>query len=146
MDIDKQESTGHVIFYFERILRLPTSSLPLDLRTFLMSHFESVTQLEILFTFFTRSEITWTPNSMSRELRSHPVATTKLMKRLAEQGFVCLNENENYSYKPNPEIESMVKAIYILYQEKPVAVIACIYDKPNDKLKGFADAFKLKKD
>ncbi len=57
------------------------------------------------------------------------------------------NEKGEFSYAPSDEkIAQDVQKLYSIYQERPVAVISYLYEKPVDRLKGFADAFKIKKD
>ena len=83
---------------------------------------------------------------MSLELRSHETIVRQQMEKLLEAGFIKKNHNNEYSYSPSEKLHTRVDLLCRTYKEMSVAVIAFIYEKPTDKLKGFADAFKLKKD
>lgn len=83
---------------------------------------------------------------ISKELRSNDRSAESQLLHLSEKGLLEKNEKE-YQYKPaSEELHQKVKLTYEQYKERPVSVIAGIFEKPQDKLKNFSDAFKLKKD
>ncbi|MES2526966.1 MAG: hypothetical protein V4598_07750 [Bdellovibrionota bacterium] len=96
--------------------------------------------------FFNQPDRTWNPSTMSQELRSHETIVRQQMEKLATSGFLKADIHANYTYSPTPELAEKVENLNRTYREMSVAVIAFIYEKPTDKLKGFADAFKIKKD
>lgn len=126
---------------------MATSSLPLDIKELLTEHIESVAQLEVLFLFYSDPSKAWSCASLSRELRSNETSAAKQIALLSHVGFV-INTSENYYiYSPKSEkLASDVQKLHQAFVQKQVAVIAYLYEKPKDKLKGFADAFKIKKD
>lgn len=125
---------------------MATSRLPIDVKELLTSHIDSVGQLEVLLAFFNNKDRAWTPLSLSQELRSHETITRQQMAKLSDAGFIKLNSANEYVYSPTETLNARVELLSRMYREMSVAVIAFIYEKPTDKLKGFADAFKLKKD
>lgn len=125
---------------------MATSRLPIDIKELLTNHIDSVGQLEVLLMFFNQPDRTWNPSTMSQELRSHETIVRQQMEKLATSGFLKADIHANYTYSPTPELAEKVENLNRTYREMSVAVIAFIYEKPTDKLKGFADAFKIKKD
>lgn len=127
---------------------MPSSSLPLDIKELLMEHIESVSQLEVLFIFFIQPDRHWTAKEVSQEQRSHPTSIARQIIHLEQHGFLArVGSQDLYSFQPkNDELRAGTARLYEIYKERQVAVISFIYEKPNDKLKGFADAFKFKKD
>lgn len=126
---------------------MSTSRLPEEVKEILTDHIDSVSQLEALMLFFKDPERSWNPESLSRELRSNSTSASRQMSRLASSGFIRHTNGDNYHYSPSSEkLRRSVEKLHDEYAEKQVAVITYIYEKPNDKLKVFADAFKLKKD
>ncbi len=123
-----------------------TSRLPLDIKDLLTTSIDSVGQLEVLLTFFNQPNREWTPSAMSLEIRSHETIIRQQMEKLAASGFLKADSQERYTYAPTAELIPRVENLNKVYREMSVAVIAFIYEKPTDKLKGFADAFKIKKD
>ena len=128
-------------------VKLTTSRLPIDVKELLTNHIDSVGHLEVLLVFFNNQEKTWTPQTLSQELRSHETSVTKHMAKLTTGGFIKNVAGDHYIYAPETiELRAKTELLHQAYKEMSVAVIGFIYEKPSDKLKGFADAFKIKKD
>lgn len=122
------------------------SAIPKDIRNFLTDCIETVSQLELLFFILENKSHSWTADSISKQLRTHPSMASKQMEILSSKGILS-KENDQYSYSPqNKTLEENIKQLHDLYHERPVAIVTYIFTKPEDKLKGFADAFKFKKD
>jgi predicted transcriptional regulator len=127
---------------------LANSSLPLEIKTLLTECIETVSQLEALFAFYKNPLNKWTVASLSKELRSNETQAANLILHLERNGFIKKEDSaEIYSYSPrDPLLAKNVELLHETFQQRSVAVIAFLYEKPKDKLKGFADAFKFKKD
>lgn len=125
---------------------MATSRLPIDIKELLTEHIDSVGQLEVLLVFFNNKDRSWSALTMSLELRSHETIVRQQMAKLLTSGFIKETGNSEYIYSPMENLAKRVELLARAYREMSVAVIAFIYEKPTDKLKGFADAFKLKKD
>jgi hypothetical protein len=105
-----------------------------------------VGQLEVLLVFFNNPDKTWSPYSLSLELRTNETSAAKQMAKFASTGFIKNVSGDLYSYDPSPDMKEKIEHLHLAYKEMSVAVISFIYEKPSDKLRGFADAFKIKKD
>ena len=126
---------------------MPTSRLPIDIKLLLTESIDSVAHLEVLLMLFQNPTKLWDADAVGKELRSNRTAATIQLENLARQGFLKSTDSKNFRYETeNQELNKKVEQLVQLYQEKPVAIISCIYERPTDKLKGFADAFKIKKD
>lgn len=126
---------------------MSTSRLPVDVKELLTNHIDSVGQLEVLLIFFNHPEKEWSPVSISQELRTNVTSAANQMAKLASTGFIKNVSGDLYVYDPVTEaLRHKVEQLQHSYKEMSVAVISFIYEKPSDKLKGFADAFKIKKD
>lgn len=126
---------------------MPTSSLPLDIKNFLIECIDSVSHLEVLLMLYAEPKRSWNALAISREMRSNMTSASNHLEDLFKKGFLAQDSEKHFHYHPtSKELEEKVKLLSDIYHEKPVAVITAIFERPNDKLKGFADAFKLKKD
>lgn len=122
------------------------NALPKDIQNFLSECIETVSQLELLFIFFENQNTVWNAESISRELRTHVAMASKQMEILSHKKILKKNDQE-FSYSPqSPKLHESIVKLYELYHERPVSIVTFIFTKPEDKLKGFADAFKFKKD
>lgn len=124
---------------------MPTSRLPLDIKDFLTEHIDSVGQLEILFLLLDRQGSEWTVQKLSNELRSNQTVINNHLSHLIAHKLITKTDN-GYVYDLQGEEDERVRKLHASYKEMPVSVIAFLYEKPKDKLKSFADAFKFKKD
>ena len=61
-------------------------------------------------------------------------------RRLVDTG------NDGYRYNPdNPELDGLVRALTRVYNERPVTLVRMIYAPADEKIRSFADAFRIKK-
>ncbi len=123
------------------------NSIPHEIREFLSDCIESVSQLELLLFIFERKDTIWKADELSRELRTHSTMASRQMELLYQKGILSKTSEGQFKYAPTrPEIHQRVSSLFNIYHERPVAIVTFIFTKPEDKLKGFADAFKFKKD
>jgi hypothetical protein len=126
---------------------LPTSRLPLDVKTFLMDAIDSVSHLEVLLMLHQQPEKLFSAEAVCKELRSNVHSSSNQLAQLASRGLLKINDNKLYQYGPSSEeLNQKVQKLFEIYKEMPVAVVTSIYEKPKDRLKDFSDAFKIKKD
>lgn len=125
---------------------MSSNQLTNDLQEFIDKNISSIAQLELLFLFYLNPNRTWNNVELSNETRTNSSAVAKNISKLLSVGFILLRENEYVYNMKNQETHLRVRQLYHVYQERPVAVITFIYEKPKKVLQGFADAFKIKKD
>lgn len=122
--------------------------IPENVKQFLTNCIESVGQLEVLFFFLASPQKEFDSSLISKELRSHPTSALNQMIHLSEHGVLKKTKDPDlFIYSPkNSDLHETITRLYKEFHEKPVKIISFLYDKPQDKLKDFANAFKLKKD
>lgn len=125
---------------------MDTSRLPLDVKSFLIDQIDSVANLELLLMLFNNRSREWNAEGVSKEMRSNTHSAANQLEQLFVKGFLTVSSSKFYQYKPTQDLDEKVSRLAEVYKEMPVAVVTCIYEKPSDKLKGFANAFKFKKD
>jgi DNA-binding IclR family transcriptional regulator len=105
---------------------------------------KSVWALELLI-LLRRGSRAWRQDELVRELRSSDVAVGDALAGLQASGLVAADREGGYRYEPaSPELDRLCGRIEALYAAKPLAVARAIMTAPNDKLRIFADAFRLK--
>lgn len=126
---------------------MATSRLPLDIKTFLIESIDSIAHLEVLLMLYNNKDREWDAESVSKELRSNHHSAENQLSQLTNKGFFKVNDFKKYKYGPSSdEVNQKIARLHDIYNEMPVAVVTCIYDKPKDILKDLSDAFRLKKD
>jgi hypothetical protein len=120
-----------------------------DVKKFIADHINSLAQLEMLLLLHSRPEKAWTAQAVSQELRLSPASAAMHLADLERRGLLTVSEAAEplYRYWPQrPDFEPTVDRLAKLYPDYRFTVINLIFSKPPDKIKAFADAFKLKED
>jgi DNA-binding Lrp family transcriptional regulator len=128
---------------------LTQSDLPDEVRRFIAHHIESVEQVEILLLLYQHSERAWSAEAVARELRIAPRSAGERMEGMMRSGLLSRQgvSPEEYRYAPrDTKLEEGVRGLSAEYALRRVTIVNFIYSKPIDKIRTFADAFRLKKD
>jgi hypothetical protein len=112
---------------------------------FLRTHIRSVWALELMLFLARDRGRTWHPNELVREMRSSSVAVSEALRNLQGAGLTAPDADNRYRYSPvSPEVDALARGVEQIYSARPTAVVKAIVAAPDDKLRIFADAFKLK--
>jgi hypothetical protein len=128
---------------------LRESGLPEVVRRLIVDHIDSVEQLEILLLLYKQQGRSWTAEAVARELRVAPLSAGERLEDLRHDALVTRLEGDpvQYRYVPgNAKLDEAVAGLATAYAERHVTVINLIFSKPVDKIRTFADAFRLRKD
>lgn len=96
---------------------------------------------------FNEPEKQWTPELVSKVMRTNNSSASNQLSQLVNKGLIKEIDSGLFKYSPDSEeFHQLVTSLNEIYKEKPVAVVTCIFERPQDKLRDLSDAFKLKKD
>ena len=120
------------------------------IRDFVVEHIDSVLQLEVLLLLFAQRERAFTTTEISEELRIDANWVDGQLSRMCISGIlICTSQSNVFSYQYQParkDLDDAVKGLADAYVQRRVSVVSLIFNKPIDRLKNFADAFRLRKD
>ncbi len=92
-------------------------------------------------------ERAWTPREIDRELRSSELVVAGALARLIAAGLVIEESEGRFCYRPaRPDLSDLVDTLARFHAEFPFAVVQAILAAPNQQIRTFADAFRIKKD
>jgi hypothetical protein len=112
---------------------------------FLRANIRSLWTLELLLLLARERGKAWLPSDLVREMRSSAVAVDEALRNLQRVGLVAADTDNRYRYAPaSPELDELASGIAHAYATRPTAVVKAIVTAPDDKLRIFADAFRLK--
>ena len=122
--------------------------IPSQLKLFLEERIHSVAQLELLLLLRSDPAKAWSLDDASRALAVPAEMAGSQLGELQVAGLLTsTNSPPAFRYQPHSvELDQLVASLAQLYQERRVSVITLIYSKPVDKVRTFADAFRLRKD
>jgi hypothetical protein len=117
---------------------------------FIHEYIDSVEQLEVLLLLRSSAPSAWTAEAVARDLRTAETSVTARLKTLHTQKLVEASTVEGstaYRYAPDGAgTDRLVGELASEYALRRVAVITLIFSKPNDAVRSFADAFRIRKD
>jgi hypothetical protein len=123
--------------------------IPEDVRAFIGAHVDSVEQLEVLLLLRRTAGREWSAAEVSEELRTSPGSAANRLADLAAHGLITARSSADplYRYEPRDErLDATLDALGRAYADRRVRVIGMIFEKPIDRIRSFADAFRLWKE
>lgn len=123
--------------------------IPPRVQRFISTHIDSIEKLEVLLLMRARADREWNPRDVSMELRITEASAMARLQDLTARRLLVEHAGPpaTYRYRPtSSEDEQAVAELQETYNTRRVSVISFIFSKPLDKVRGFADAFRLKRD
>lgn len=124
------------------------AALPQRVQRFLMAHIDSIEKLEVLLLLRVRAERPWTASEVALELRITEASAAARLADLTSARLLVSERDTPHAYRYSPAHSEDVRSVSELattYAERRVSVITFIFSKPQERVRGFADAFLLKK-
>lgn len=116
-----------------------------EVLAFVHSELGSVWALELLIFLKGNPDQNFRLEELVLQLRSSSLAVAQALARLRDNGFVDETPGGTYRFAPrSPRHVDMAAAIERISFEKPMTLIKAIAEIPNEKLRNFSDAFKIR--
>jgi hypothetical protein len=116
-----------------------------DIFAFVRASVRSVWALELLLLLRRDPGRAWSPDELVRELRGSPAIVAEELAGLQRAGLVAAEPDGRFRYGPQaPRLDELAAGVQRMYAAKPMAIVKAIMAAPNDKLRIFSDAFRLK--
>ncbi|WP_426756790.1 hypothetical protein [Myxococcus sp. Y35] len=125
------------------------AGIPQRVQRFITTHIDSLEKLEVLLLLRARADREWTASAVSLELRITDASAASRLEDLTNRRMLVSDGGTPPSYRYSPASSEDVQAVTELaavYSVKRVSIISFIFSRPLDKVRGFAEAFILKKD
>lgn len=123
--------------------------LPEIVQLFIVKYIHSVDQLEILLLLRQDARKDWTAAEVARHLFTQPDVAGARLAELAKQQLLAEKPGDPAKYHYDPQtvdLQRAVNELAVAYPKYRVSIINLIFSKPIDKIRTFADAFRLKKE
>lgn len=107
----------------------------------------SLWAIQVLHLLYQDRARVWMVSDICRDLRSTDRLIVDTTALLSQCGVIACEGDGSVRYQPaTPEIDDLVERLIQVYRLRPLALTNEIYSLPNERLRVFSDAFKLKKD
>lgn len=106
-------------------------------------------QLELVLLLQAEPGRQWSAADIAAELRVDAAWVASQLDELCRRGILICQRGTipRYQYGPaDPATAAAVATLAALYATHRVSIISMIFSKPVDRLRSFADAFRLRKD
>jgi hypothetical protein len=123
--------------------------IPEETRRFISETFDSVIKLEMLLLMRSEPQRTWSPGDIASTLQVSSDMIRVPLADLQARGLLTTDTSSPEAYRFAPvtaELNAQVDAVADVYRARRVAVVTLIYSLPLDRVKSFADAFRLRKE
>ena len=120
------------------------TTIPKQIRRFIAAHIDSVGQLEALFLLRSDGR-SWRTAQLAERLYVSEAEVAELLDRLCSSGLV-VRCSETYRYEcRSDELRRTVDDLAQLYARQLIPITNLIHAKTR-RIRGFADAFRFRKD
>ena len=122
--------------------------LPADVRGFIQACVPDVDAAELLLFMSQRGEHTFTARKLAGSLTNSELSEGVIQRYLAGFAQCGLVESVGDAYRfaiSASEYNPILVELARLYNEQPVTLVRMIYAPKDERLRAFADAFKIKK-
>jgi hypothetical protein len=123
--------------------------IPDDIAAFVTERISSVAELEGLLILRQDAQTKWRSQDLAGRLYIKEKEADELLRSLCETGLAARDSGEQpfYCYRPASEdLEFTVSRLAQIYATHLVPVTELIHSRPRQRVQGFADAFKFRKD
>jgi hypothetical protein len=120
-----------------------------ELRSFIQETIPTLDAAELLLVLAAVPEREHTVDSIIEAM--HPTVVTdsairRYLQQFQSQGLVRVRENDAVQYAPaTPELDGAVRTLTRVFNERPVTLVRIIYGPKDEKIRSFAEAFRIKK-
>ena len=122
---------------------------PAELRSFIRDYIPDIDAAELLLLLARNPARSYDFPAVLKEVQPTIIPETTARRHLAlfrEHGLVAGVGEDAYRYAPgSAKLEELVRALTKVYNERPVTLVRVIYALKDEKIRSFAEAFKLKK-
>jgi hypothetical protein len=122
------------------------SDISEELRQFIRKYISSVSLLEMLLMLKKAPHQVWTPEEVSREMRSNPFYAKTQLEELVAAKLIQEVSGGGFQFNENNPHQEILEQFEELCNTRRFTVINYIYSQPIDSIRDFANAFRIKKD
>ncbi len=121
------------------------SSLPEDLRAFIVETFRSIAELEALLLLCRDAAASWSTKRLAERLYIPEDEARRVLAHLCQHGLAAAADDDARFEPKCDQRRHLVALLERHYTSHLIAITNLIHARPASRIQEFADAFKLKK-
>lgn len=119
------------------------AGIPRDIKDFLWKYITSIEQFEILLLLFRQANKAWSVDAVVSELGAARPVVEKSLEDLVQYGLVAQQQGSHRIILNNDQQARLLERLNQFYTDRRVTVINLIFTRHLDRIRAFADSFKL---
>jgi hypothetical protein len=124
--------------------------IPQDIVRFMQANIESLEQLELLRVLSEDPSKEWDLASLGQLAQANPQAAAAHLAALSARGLITVIVRGAETWYRHgggsPAKDKMLSRLLQMYKQRPVSMIRLVYEQATDRLRAFADAFRVRKE
>ena len=126
------------------------AEVPVHVRRFIEDHVDSVELIEVLLLLKREHARDWTAEEVAARLYTSQRFAAHRLAALRSSSLAAMSERDDkpaYRYAPQTgDLDRAVRDLEAHYAERRTSIVALIFSRSTDRLKTFADAFRIRED
>ena len=112
---------------------------------FIGRHIRSMNSLELLLYMRDHADAGISARQVTEALRGNAAAMADMLTFFKSHELLAEDAPGMFHYRPRtPDDETVLAELAWLFRQRPVALMDAILASPSDKIRSFADAFRIK--
>jgi hypothetical protein len=123
--------------------------IPEPVRRLLLEQLDSIAQLEVLLLLHRTAPDEWDAAQLAQELRIDIAWASEQLDVLQRRGLLTASPSDpsRRRFEPGtPDLAKAVEALAACYADRRVSVVALLYSQSADRIRVFADAFRIRQE
>jgi hypothetical protein len=123
-------------------------SLPDAVQRLVATRIDSLEMMQVLLLLSDLPPRAWTSREAAESLGSDEVSVSGQLVRLRQRGLLAvqMSEDASYRYAASGDLALAVEQLRECARSRPLEVAALLATRPQQRLRHFADAFRMRRD
>ncbi|HEX5221040.1 MAG TPA: hypothetical protein VFZ59_15860 [Verrucomicrobiae bacterium] len=106
----------------------------------------SIEQLEVFLLLGKDAQRLYTPAEIFRVIKTNEASITRCLELFVRDGLATAQSDGRFQFAADARLLEVASELAQAYRERSVAVIGMIYNKPDQQMRSFANAFRFRKE
>ena len=106
----------------------------------------SIEQLEVFLLLGTNAKQRYSPAEAFRIVKTNERSLARCLELFVRDGMATAQADGHFQFAADPKLLGIAAELAQAYRERYVAVIGLIYNKPDQQMRSFANAFRFRKE
>ena len=117
-----------------------------EAKQLIISSIHSIEQLEIFLLLGKDAKRLYSPAEIFHVIKTNEASISRCLELFVRDGLVTVHSDAHFQLVDDAKLLGIVSELAQAYRERYVAVIGMIYNKPDQQMRSFSNAFRFRKE